>query len=192
MSTFEYDFRFLQAGVEELEHYLLSKEIYWLLVVSPEAGEPPYPRFTLGWLMLYRQRAAGLAKTAAQQQQLERLGRQVDDLRARWRSAWGQKAAQEFHARLMLWRDFMEESRESPSANYDRYHYEVTRRVLLTLLAGDAAEISHQDQEMLAGLDKILQADLAGEGFIFDPALVEAFPRQTFWYLYGRLPKSTS
>jgi hypothetical protein len=190
MSAFEYDARFLRAGVEELEQYLFSKEIYWLLVVSSQAGEPPYPRFTLGWLMLYRRRATALAKTPAQKTQIESLNRRIDELRAHWRSAWGLKAQQEFHARIGLWRDFMEEYRESPAANYDRYVYEVNRRILLTLLAEDAAGISPQDQELLAGLDNVLRADLAGREFIWIPDLAEAFPRQEFWYLYGRLPKA--
>jgi hypothetical protein len=190
MSSCEYALRFVQAGVDGLEHYLLSNEIYWLLVVTPPSGEPPYPRLTLGWLILYRRRAEALAQNPAQQAQIEHLGRQIDDLHAQWRSAWGRKAGQEFHARLMLWRDFIQDYRESPSANYDRYHYEVNRRIILDLLAADAKGISSQDHEMLAGLDKIMQADLSAGAFIWEPEVAKVFPKETFWYMYGKLPKA--
>ncbi len=110
--------------------------------------------------------------------------------RAKWRSAWGRKAQSEFRSRLNLWRDFIEDYRHHPDSNYDRFAYETTRRAMLELLGPEAADLPLADSQMLAGLDSILKALLLDGDFVWEDALKPAFPPQTFWYLYGVLPKT--
>jgi hypothetical protein len=133
----DHELRYLQASIDELEHYLLSSEVYWPIGILASAGEKPFPQLTLGSLMLTRMRARALAPTmnASQRAQLAHLEEAVSAARARWRTNWGMKAAHEFHARLLLWRDFLEEYRTNPEENYNRYSYEVQRRVQLHLLS---------------------------------------------------------
>jgi len=52
----EYDLRYLKAGVEELEQYLLSSQLYWPVHVVTPTGETPYPRLTPGELLLAREK----------------------------------------------------------------------------------------------------------------------------------------
>ena len=52
MSSARYDFGYFQAGVELLDDYLLSPQIYWTLGARPPAREPVYPQLTLGGLLL--------------------------------------------------------------------------------------------------------------------------------------------
>jgi hypothetical protein len=188
MPGFEYDLRFLRASVEQLEAYLLSKELYWPLGIGAPAGEPSYPQLTLGWLLLAQRRASVTALPGVQEAELERWRVQLEATRVRWRIAWEQKARWELRARLNLWRNFIEEYRAAPEANYDRYAYEVGRRVMAGLLAKEVGEIPHADEEMLAGLDKILRASLVTGEFIWEAGLQDGFPREEFWFLYGRLP----
>ena len=187
MPTFEYDLRYLQAGADQLEAYLLAPELYWPAGASAPKGEPPYPQLTLGGLLLARQRLGATAQTAAQQAELTRLEGQLEALRNQWRTAWGNKARQDFHARLKLWRDFLEEYREKPSAHYDRYSYEVGRRVQLHLLAGEAIDLPQAELEVVKGLDKLLRAILRPGPFLWDELLTSSFPEPTYWYLYGTL-----
>lgn len=187
MPSFEYDLRYLQAGADQLEAYLLAPDLYWSIGVGAPKGEPPYPQLTLGGLLLARQRLGATAQTPAQQSDLIRLERQLETLSHRWRTAWGKKARQDFHARLKLWRDFIEEYREKPAAHYDRYAYEVGRRAQLHLLAPEAIDLPPAELNALAGLDKLLRAVFIPGGFVWEASLASSFPPDTYWFLYGSL-----
>ena len=192
MPTVDYDLRYLRAGVEQLEDYLLVEDVYRSIGVSPPRGEPPYPQMTLGWLLLYRRRIETLSLTPAQGAEAARLTSQMDIVYTRWRVAWGKKATREFGVRLGQWGNFIQDYRDAPGANYDRYPYEVNRRVILQLLeteaGGSAPGLSEQDLKMLDGLDAILKAYLSPCSFIWGPDLAAGFPQAIFWYLYGKLP----
>jgi len=186
----EYDLRYLRAGLELLESYLLSQDIYRPVGVTPAAGEPPYPQLTLGWLLLARRRLRATAASPAQRDEAARLSAELEATRSHWRVAWGGKAKAEFRARLNLWRDFLEEYRQQAEANYDRYGYEVSRRVLLELLRSEAEGLGHADLDMLRGLDALLRTLHKPGEFVWDRVLAPAFPPDTYWYLYGSLPKN--
>jgi hypothetical protein len=189
MPSFEYDLRYLKAGASLLENYLLASELYWPPGVKPPAGEPPYPRFTLGALLLARQRARTLAGTPAEEAELVKVEQAINETRTHWRSAWAQKAAEELRGRLILWRNFLEEYRERPEGNYDRYTFEVSRRVQIKLLQPEAFDIPESENNLLIILDKLLQAIFEPGVFIWDADLQTGFPQETYWYLYGTLKK---
>ena len=190
MPTFEYDMKYLQAGVDLLEKYLLAADLYWPLGVSAPHGETAYPPLTLGMLLLSRRRAEATAQSPAQQAELERLSARLETVRSQWRTAWGKKAAAEFRARLNLWGDFLSDYRRDPEAHYDRYAYEVGRRVLLKLLGSEAEGVPAAQTELLASLDKLLKTILVPGEFVWEPDLAARFPRTEYWYLYGKLSKS--
>jgi hypothetical protein len=192
MPTVAYDLHYLQAGLDQLESYLLSNDIYRPIGLQAAHGQPPYPQLTLGWLLLARLRAQATTQaspsTSTERLDLDRLNQQLYSLRGRWRSAWGLKAGAEFRARLSLWRDFLEEYRAEPASNLDRYPYEVSRRVLLELLSQEASSLPEASLQALAGLDAWLRAVLLPAGFVWEPVLALSFPQSTYWYLYGALP----
>lgn len=190
MPSAEYDLWYLRDGIDLLENYLLSKDIYWPVGVAPPAGDPPYPQLTLGNLLLSHQRARATAQTPNQRAEFDRLMAVLGAIRAHWRVAMAKKAEAEFHARLILWRDFLEEYRKTPSANYNRYSYEVNRRVILDLLGRETYDLPQAETELLDSLDKLLKSILVMSGFIWEPELIAAFSVDRFWYLYGYLPKA--
>lgn len=190
MPTFDYDFRYIRAALDQLESYLLTKDIYRPIGVTPPPGESPYPQLTLGTLLLAKERARASAQTSNQRADLDRLIRELESIRAKWRSAWGRKASAEFRARLNLWGDFLNDYRQHPDSNEDRYAYEISRRVMLHLLLSDTLDLPAADQELLTSLDLLLETVLIPGKFIWDEILQTAFPRRTYWYLYGYLPKT--
>jgi len=191
MPSFYYDLWYLRAGVEQFEHYLLADDIYWHLGVQPPSGEPPYPQLTLGWLLLANKRVGLEADTAKQEAEVSQLSNQLESIQSKWRIAWEQKAAKEFHTRLILWRDYLEEYRSNPEQNYDRYKYEVSRRVLLDLLnQNDSQLIEPVDMDLLSGLDQMIRSILQSSNFIWDANLQSGFDQERYWYLYGLLPKT--
>ncbi len=194
MPSAQYDFVFFKEGVPELEKYLLSPEIYWPLGIRSPKGERPYPRLTLGWLLLSRQRLQGHLRagnlSAEQSPELETLRRELAGVSQRWQVAWEQKAAAEFSSRLKLWQRYMNNYRNDSAGFVGGYRYEVQRRAMLTLLSEETAGIPDSDRELLRGMDAYLRGVLRGDDFVWDHNLAVAFSARRFWYLYGELPAS--
>jgi hypothetical protein len=189
MPSAEYDLRYLQAGIDQLETYLLAKDLYWPVNAAPPAGEPPYPQLTPGGLLLAHQRLQATAQTTAEREEKARLEQQFEAILSKWRTAWGKKTAADFHSRLRLWGDFLDEYRQRPAAQYDRYDYEVTRRVQLYLLRTEVSDLPNAEIEALNGLDKLLKAVYKPGPFAWEAKLQPAFPQNIYWFLYGGLSK---
>lgn len=185
-----YEISYLQNAIQLLEQYLLSAEMYWPIRAAPSAGEPPFPSLTQSGLLLSLTRLNTTSISDEYQAMRERLRQEIESTATRWRVAWENKAVREFHARLNLWRDYLEEYRSSPDNNADRYAYEVNRRVMLHLLEPYVENAPDADKEMLRGLDQILKAIFVPGGFIWDDWLESAFPPRSYWYLYGKLRES--
>jgi hypothetical protein len=189
MPSFDYDLRYLQAGIDQLESYLLAKDLYWPVGISAASNETPYPQLTISGLLLSLQRLRAAARTPEQQSTSDEIERKLDEIRTRWRVAWEKKAIQDYRARLNLWRDFLEDYRDRPSAHYDRYPYEVGRRVQLELLRGSSGEIPAAEEQLLNGLDGLLRSVFTPGQFVWEEYLAPSFPQQPFWYLYGSIKK---
>lgn len=187
MSSAEYDLAYLREGTSQLEEYLFSKELYWSIGISAPAGETPYPRLTLGGVLLARVRAHAWSLESSQREELIRLDERISEVRNRWREIWARKSAHGFRARLNLWRDFLEEYRQDPFDNFSRYHYEVRRRVMLNLLASETDQIPPAQSTLLEALDQVLRAKFIPGEFLWEQELSNGFPSATYWYLYGRL-----
>jgi hypothetical protein len=188
MKTFEYDLRYVQAGLEVLEDYLLSDEVFWPLSINPPEGEPDYPRLTLGGLLLSRARLAGYPKLPTQIAQVDQIISKMEQIRSKWRVAWEKKATHNFGVRLRMWRDYIEEYQNSPQENTDRYSYEVRLRVMLKLLKSEGGGQQQAQVDLLSGLDGYLKSVLVSSAFIWEPELQIGFPAHEYWYLYGALP----
>jgi hypothetical protein len=187
MATLEGEFSYLRAAIGLLDGYLLANDLYWPVGIKAPVGSPPYPQLTLGNMLLSLKRLKAHPLSVEQQAELTELEQELYRLQTKWRVAWEEKAAREFSARSKLWRDFLEEYRSSPENHADRYPYEINRRVLLELLAPQTSKIMRAELEMLAGLDKLLNAYFIPGSFVWDEELAIGFPPQPFWYLYGRM-----
>lgn len=190
MPSFDYDFRYMRAALDQLDSYLLSNDIYRPIGVTASHGEPPYPQLTLGTLLLAKERAQVTAQSTRQRGDLDRLLNEFEAIRSKWRSAWGRKATIEFRSRLNLWGDFLNEYRKHPDSNDDRYAYEISRRVMLHLLLPDALDLPAAEQQLLTSLDLMLEEVLILDQFVWDDNIQPAFPKQPYWYLYGTLPRT--
>ena len=187
MTSIHYDFGYFQAGVDLLEEYLLSPQIYWTLGARPPAGEPVYPQLTLGGLLLTQIKLNAHSLPVDLQAEVIKLEHQMERTLTHKRVAWEHKASVEYRSRLKLWGDFLDEYRKEPANHRDRYSYEVSRRVMLQLLDPYAREIHPAEREMCHGLDEILHAVLIPGGFIWDEEIARGFPKESYWYLYGVL-----
>lgn len=187
MPSSAYDLGYLDIAVGLLEGFLLAKDTYWKVNAMAPRGEAPYPSLTLGSLLLSQNRLESRELDLKQTERFSRLKLEIERLKSQWRSAWENKAREEFRLRLNLWRDFLEDFRGDPVANIDRYSYEVTRRVMLQLLSGETEDIPLAEQDMLSGLDAILNALFIPGEFIWDAELSSDFTEREYPYLYGIL-----
>ncbi len=174
------DLAYAAESVPELQSYLLSQEIFWPLGASS-------PRLTLGGLRLAMRRATARAVLPADQTAVNRLTAQLDMLQTKWRAAWEQKAARELRTRLTLWQNYLGDYRLSPESYADAYAVEVRLRVIIELLCADLPSLPDETLALLTTQDNGLRAALVPGKFLWEPALVPAFPPQPFWYLYGTL-----
>jgi len=170
MPKLDQDKRFLEAGVQVLSDYLLSKELFY-----PLGGD--LPRLTIGNLMLAHRRLTAIG--------YDTLSNEIDTVRAKWRVAWGQKASREIHTRLGLWQNFLSDYRASPENNADRYPVEVRHRAILQLLVDDAD--STPELDLLPGLDSKLKGCLIPGEFVWEKQVAIGFERVEYWFLFGTL-----
>ena len=168
MPSPEYDLGYLQAGVNILESYLLSSELYWTVGVRPPGGGPAYPQLTLGGINLSLARLRSMHLSVHNEAIFKSLEAEIGAMRLDWQVRWEDKASHEFHARLFLWRDFLEEYRANPANHVDRYAYEVSRRVMLQLLSSDAVKVPKVEVELLEGLDTLLKSIFIPGPFIWE------------------------
>ncbi len=189
MASIDYDLRYLQAGAEELQAYLLSDVLYWPVSVSAPAGERAYPPVTLGNLLLSRARLRGLSLPEVAITQSRDIMEKMEAARQHWRTAWGRKAQQDFHARLAQWQAYLNEYRARPAENANRYAYEVRQRVILGLLKVELGKENELELALLPAMDRTLQSAFVAGNFIWEKELEAAFPKAAFWFLYGELKK---
>ena len=178
------DLVYLTVGVEQLETYLLSKELFWPLGSSADDGRA-LPRLTLGGLLLAQARLETRDLTVAHQAEYARAVREIDSSRTRWRAAWGRKAARSFPSRLNQWKHYLDECQQNPQAHLAFYSQEVRIRVLLHLLEPQLDIPSSAHLTALAGLDIRLKTCFEPGEFIWDADLQPGFPKDIYWYLYG-------
>lgn len=188
MPDFAYYRVYLQAGLQVVETYLLSNELFWPLNASPSYGEPSYPKFTLGGFLLHEACARPMAKTGSQVATMRKIDTEMNSFRTRWQVAWVRKASWELASRLQQWGNALKEIRLDPEEHSDYYRYEVRSRVLISLLIPEFKEIEPAHQAQLEGLDILLRAIFDPGDFIWEPELDSSFPIDQFWYLWG-LPK---
>lgn len=175
------DIAYIQASLGELEKYLSSQEIFKSIV---SAGGHQIQQLTLGGLLLALTFAHSRAVSLEERTQVEQLDRELYSCRQRWRFAWEKKARKEFKSRLRQWGLYLNEVQSVPEEYAVYYRHEVRLRVMLALLAED---VESEDTDTLNTLDQMLKTWFVEGDFIWEAEISTAFPRDPFWYLWGKL-----
>lgn len=173
MPSSNQDLSYFKAGLESLERYLLSDELFWFL-----GGD--WPLLTLGGMLLAGKRLA----VGSAQCDWPMLKSRLIEIRSKWHSVWERKAGREIHARLNLWKNYLQELQDKSDPTL--FPQQVRWRVMLQLL-GSEISTSPQELKNVDTLDLILKSIWLPGTFIWEPRLSIAFPEQEYWYLYGSL-----
>jgi hypothetical protein len=176
MTSAEKDRAYLKAGIPELADYLLSGELYWPIT----ARGYDLPRLTIGGILLAKTRLE------ARGERIEALMAQLDAVRSKWRAAWEAKAGREFQSRFVLWSNYLADYRHNPEGHTDAYPHEVSYRVILQLLLSELPA-PPPEREALFQLDGVLRSSFSPGDFIWETDLQSGFPREEYWFLFGKL-----
>ena len=186
MTFFADELKYVRYGLEELEHYLLSKELFWPVLIHPATSSSGYPKLTLGNMLLSLQSiealSAGQQLKQAEEAEYHRLKTEVEAVHHKWAVAWGEKAAHEYVSRLNQWGEVLDEIHENPHDQAAFYHSGVRLRVLLELLEADVPEGKRPE---IGPVDFSLKAIFEPGDFIWEEELKPGFPEDKFWFLYG-------
>jgi hypothetical protein len=187
MGIFAYESKFVRAGLDFLEDYLLSNSLFWDLRLISSTDEPPYPTLTVGCLLLSMARIQALGLSLSQQAEAIQLQTTLEHFRSRWHVAWKRKAGWEFHSRLNQWHNFLNDVSHNPGEFAVDYAYTVRLRVMLTLLHRDDLDLEPTDLEILSTLDGLVNTRFSAGNFCWEPELARGFPKEDYWYLWGKL-----
>lgn len=179
----EVSLKSLEDAAEEIETYLLSKD-----VIRAQSGRPS---LSIGLIALDL-RWLGPTIEDQDRARLESVESNLATVRDKWRVAWERKATAELRSRLNLWRGYLADLEGRPGLG-SSYPQEVRNRAIAVDLV-DAAGNQNEIKTLVASLDVVdsrLRDRFQPGKFVWEQAPQSAFPAETFWFLYGR-PKSRS
>ncbi len=193
MIDLERDLQIAEAMAADLKPYFLSNILYWSLNTSSREGYV-FPKGTLGGLLIRLHRLDALRDSLSieQSDRLQEAQAQTHEQINRWVVQAEEKALLEITARLRAWEEFLTEYGKNPRNHGDEYATQAEGRTILEFLinlAGKAINGQGITRRLLLIDQRLRKFGEAGP-FIWDEALIPAFPQKTYWWLYLRLKQN--
>lgn len=185
MSSAVFDLGYLKAGIQEIEPYLLSKNLFWPLSSHPAPGSLSYPRLTLGGLLLSIARLKARILQPSQTVEFRSLEKNLDHWRTSWRTSWERKASLEIKSRLRQWELYLDEMILKPDVHIPFYDSEVRVRVVIDLLTPEISPQKDDFLQKIQQLDGFLNSIIVPGEFIWENELAMGFNQIDYWYLWG-------
>lgn len=188
MSTLDYDFKYLQTGLDELKDYLFADELFWPLSLGMVTGGSTTPKLTPGNLLLTLKDLQGRDTsgelTSTEKALLAKLESRLETMKVKWQVAWEERLAWEFKSRLRQWNYYVNEVAKKVEKNIPYYASEIRPRVLLEVLLG---ELGEEEREEVEPFDQVLRGFFKAGDFVWDEELKPVYPQDVYWFLYGEL-----
>lgn len=175
--------------LDEMENFLLSKEVFWPLDAGAATRSEPYPRMSLGTFLLTLDQLESQAgeMSAEQVSRAQVLRRAYLEISQEWPVNMGKKAVAEMRQRANLWRAYLQDLVRHPGLA-KRYPAEVKNRALVERLRG-LARGADGFESVLARVDetdRLLRSRFQPGEFVWDQRLAGAYPPDHYWFLAGR------
>ncbi len=188
------DLREAKAMVDGLVPYVYEDALYGRTKTGLFGGSA-MPALTIGGLLLRLRRLEAIADrlSPAQRDQLSQVSAAHDAIRAEWRQHYIEKLQREGASRLKAMATFFEECEDSPRSCAGIYPPEVLRRTIVQeVMRALAAQGEPHDELLKAmrGVDGKLRRFTAPTDFLWEDALIPAYPQGEFWWLYAAPPRS--
>ncbi len=180
------DLKILEAMAAEMDEYLRNGNLFWPL------SDSTMPRLTLGGYLMRQHRLLALRHQLSDtdQERLAAAVAQFDEALDEKIVATEQKAHEEVRARLRQWNEYLKELRDPSMSAGDYYPSAVETRAMLAALLKQLESPPYRlDRRVLnelASFDRVLANYWEAGEFIWPEEWAEAYPRQRYWWLYGR------
>ena len=184
-----HDMAVLEAMAAEMEPYLKSTILYWQL--SPEQRiSPPPPLLTIGGTLLRARRLEALRDTM-EPEEAARLGdarAQFDQAIGEWPAHAARKIVHELDARLNSWRRYVADCQMRDRSCLNSFPSEAEKRTIVELLLDEGKDLIEVGpfRAQARALDGQFRAYFSRDDFVWDERLRTGFPKERFWWLYGR------
>ncbi len=191
MHPTKFNLTLMDSMLEEMESFLLSKELFWPLALRSSPGQIPYPRLSIGVFLLTEDELIAQKTNMDSEQAAEysRLRLKRQGIFRKWKSAIQRKSLQELGMRRNLWRALVEEIEEKKRQKFD-YKQDVRNRVMFQRLQ-DLVDPSMVDEDLIQGMQSIdtryISQSQRAE-FVWDPELKPLYGEDDYWFLY-RIPR---
>jgi hypothetical protein len=191
MQSIEFNLRFVETALGDMETYLLQDELFWP-ISTPAGINPLFPRLTIANVLLALNdlEAQEDEMAPAQYSEASSLQIQWEALHTKWLSAVETKSIGEMRARLNLWKAYITDLEEQDNRKWN-YEQEVTQRVRYALLCeriGDTAVPDKLD-DLMQTVDRRALSQTSTAEFVWDERLKPLYPPDKYIFLYRR-PKA--
>ncbi len=183
------DLKILEAMAADMSDYLISQPLFWPL------SDTSMPRLTLGGYLMRQHRLTGLRNLLEPEDQV-RLDKAINvfnEALVEKVVRFEQKAHEELHARLRQWSEFLKDVGKESIAAGDYYSSAVETRLIIALLLAKLEmppyELDKRVLGELSSYDTALRNYWLTGDFVWHSEWQPAYPKESFWWLYGR-PRS--
>jgi hypothetical protein len=181
-----------QAMAAEFDAYLRSEVLYWQLDAARPGGNR-LPRLTVSGFLERARRLQAATLTPAQQSALNEAVRRFEQGRDSQYPSYVTHAVHDLRGLLNSWQWYLDDYAAKPEEHAPYYPVQSHTRLAMQVLM-DELQSSPQTAEFanrVLALDNRLRGDWIEGVFVWHSSLAHAFPRDRFWWLYGRLRGKT-
>lgn len=185
------DLVILEAMAAEMDEYLRYDNLFWPL------SDSTLPRLTLGGYLMRQHRLLALRKMLDEEEKarLNAAEEQFNAALVEKVVAFENKAHEELRARLRQWNEYLRELQQVSLAAGDYYASAVETRAMIAALLNKLEtrpyKLDRRVFNEVAAYDRVLANYWEAGDLIWPEDWAAAYPRQRYWWLYGR-PRSRS
>ena len=177
------DLTFAQVVTNQMDDYVQAEALFYPVSMK---GGPELPPLTIGnWL----ETEWHLSVAAPNDPVLKAARAEVQRVRGALPDLYQNKARREFKSRMDTWALWLADQGNAPDIQraYGKnpvYAAQVHVRLKLELLRDNVPQPEMQIMRLLSA-DDDLRRHVKTSGFVWEPALAAAAPRDKWWWLYG-------
>ncbi len=181
----KHDLTVMEAMVAEMEEYLLSDVLFWPIM---QGG---FPRLTLGGYLMRQHRLSALTELMedSEVRRVQAAIKHFNEALVERVVLFENKAHQEIRARLRQWGEYLKDLKRETGGYGQNYASAVETRAMLESLIQKLKmppyRLDKQIAKQLSVYDKVLGSAWLSGDFIWPDAWQSAYPKASYWWLYG-------